>query len=136
MNLYFNHDVYTYLFVDPSGPLGQLIYTVTDTVVKPDVQDTLSVPYVEGTLNPPPGPPMMRTGVLRESVTTTHPQVTPAGPMCEVVVEAINPDTGELYSLTLFSQGYRFASPRYYGLSSSSSGASDIPLSTDADIPF
>lgn len=108
------------LFIhDPAGPVGTYLETVALERVLPDAYRALSVPNVLQSVgadgnggwipNPPPGPPMLRSGQLLANIHPTPPMIDERGNVVVYVTSDPIGDGGQHYVKNyLLPRGYRF----------------------------
>ena len=93
------------LFTNPTGGIARELERIGDRVV--DVTKVnLSQPYDRRSLNPPPGPPRLRTGDLQQSVRREDARVFGDVLVVECVAPAVH--RGWYYDQELRRRGYEF----------------------------
>lgn len=108
------HDVaISSLLYSPTSPVTVAIGRVAEFNVLREAQIALSRPWPGGSGPfPPPGPPYLRTGTLRDSLTVTFKNSGLRGPEWDIVPTAIK--RGWNYGEVLQGRGYRFLPLRFY----------------------
>jgi hypothetical protein len=101
------------LIYDPGGPIAREMNRVAQFSLLPIAQAALSRPWPgKGSAPfPPPGPPYLRTGDLRDSLRVVD-GVGPSGPEATIVPTALH--RGVNYGEILMKRGYRFLPDYYY----------------------
>lgn len=103
------------LLNSPTGPIANEVARVANTTVLAIAQATISRPWAGsyGPTNPPPGPPLLRTGDLRNSLTAISvPGGSGIGAEVDIVPLAIH--RGKNYGQILLARGYRFLPDAFY----------------------
>lgn len=90
-------------FVNSSPLMGKELERQAQRIVE-KAKTNLSNPFIRGELNPPPGPPRLRTGDFRNSMQHTHATIGQDGLEVEVIATAVH--QGHLYPRTLNDRGY------------------------------
>lgn len=100
--------------LDPAGGVSRFM----ETVIAPDIlqiaKDFISRPWPgggRGARFPPPGPPYLRAGLLRDTLEIVSAP-TPSGTEYDIVPTATK--KGVNYGLILKARGYRFLPDSYY----------------------
>ena len=100
---------------DPAGGIAQFLGNVVAPSVLAEAQEFISRPFPGGTSRagryPPPGPPYLRTGDLRSSLTVSSTPG-PQGTEYDISPTAIHRNAN--YGLILKERGYRFLPDSYY----------------------
>lgn len=99
---------------DPNGSVAAILSNNAREFAQ-DAKNTLSIPYLHGARNPPPGPPRRRSGDLFNSITTTQPLIDfDTGLIAVTVYSDRNVYTHEhhdpFHGQWLLDHGYKFLS--------------------------
>jgi hypothetical protein len=99
------------MFANPSGPLGNALEEQGRRVVtqaKIHVGRGVNPLFRSTWRNPPPGPPMRRSGILQNSLTSLPAQTGPQGLEVFCIAPAVNPRDSHHYGETLIARDYDF----------------------------